>query len=326
MPIGTNHNYQSRINQMGSKGSGYDVIGDIHGHADELKTLLSDLGYSQHGRGYRHSGRQVLFVGDLVDRGPAISEVIDIVRSMVEADDALAVMGNHEYNAIAFHTPRPEKQVSWFHAHSDKNLKQHHETLSQLSHSQLADAIEWFKTLPVAIDLGGIRVAHASWQTGDIECINQALNAAGSFTPEFLNIAEETGSELNLAIENVLKGPELQLPTGHFIFDKASHKRDSIRIKWYESGAGRTYREHHLGSDEVPNVAIKANDLMTVETYASDAAPVFVGHYWLTGTPRPLAPNVACTDYSVAKDGKLVAYRWDGETTLCEENFHWLKN
>ena len=43
-----------------------------------------------------------MFIGDFVDRGPGIGEVIEIVRAMVDAGDALAVMGNHEYNAIAF--------------------------------------------------------------------------------------------------------------------------------------------------------------------------------------------------------------------------------
>lgn len=309
---------------MNSGTTGYDIIGDIHGHAHELKALLAGLGYGRHERGYRHPDRKALFVGDFVDRGPAIGEVLEIVRSMVDANDALAVMGNHEYNAIAFHTPKPGQQDAWFRAHSDKNLKQHDATLKQLSTTQIAEAIEWFKMLPVAINVDGVRIAHASWQTRDIDRINRALNTHGRFTAEFLTIAEEAGSELNVAIENVLKGPELQLPAGHFILDKANHKRDTVRIKWYESGAGRTYREHHLGSDEVPDVAINVNDLGTFETYLSDATPVFVGHYWLTGTPKPLATNVACTDYSVAKGGKLVAYRWDGEPTLLKEKFHWL--
>lgn len=265
-----------------------------------------------------------MFVGDFVDRGPAICEVIEIVRSMVDANDALAVMGNHEYNAIAFHTPVPSKQNVWFRPHAEKNLKQHDETLKQLSSTQLRDAINWFRTLPVALNVDGIRVVHAAWQAEDIANIQGALTTQGNFTADFLLMAEREGSELQRAIENVLKGPELKLPAGHFILDKANHKRDTVRIKWYESGAGRTYREHHLGSDEVPDVAINANDLETFETYSSDAAPVFVGHYWLTGTPKPLATNVACTDYSVAKGGKLVAYRWDGEQTLCEEKFHWV--
>jgi len=301
-----------------------DVIGDIHGHANELKDLLSTLGYRRHGRGYRHPDRKALFVGDFVDRGPAIVEVIEIVRAMVDAGDALAVMGNHEYNAIAFHTRRPDEKDTWFRSHSDKNLKQHHETLQQLSTEQLAEAIEWFKTLPVAMEVGGVRVVHASWQASDIGRINEALVNSGRFTPEFLAQTEDIGSVLNSAIENVLKGPELRLPQGNVIVDKARHNRNSVRIKWYENGIGRTYRQHHLGSDQVPDVMIDAFDLTTIATYPRDALPVFVGHYWLTGTPTPLAANVACTDYSVAKGGKLVAYRWDGESVLSADKFLWV--
>ncbi|MEO9932315.1 hypothetical protein [Rhodopirellula bahusiensis] len=62
----------------------------------------------------------------------------------------------------------------------------------------------------------------------------------------------------------------------------------------------------------------------TMSGYPVDAPPVLVGHYWLTGTPVPLSVNVACTDYSVAKNGKLVAYRWDGETALSAQKFHWV--
>tara|TARA_R110002049_G_scaffold285698_4_gene467035 strand:- start:184182 stop:185120 length:939 start_codon:yes stop_codon:yes gene_type:complete len=310
---------------MRSNVTNYDIIGDIHGHADELKRLLTSLGYQRSGKGYRHTDRKVAFVGDFVDRGPAIGEVVKFVRAMADAGDALAVMGNHEYNAIAFHTSRPGKRDEWFRPHSDKNLKQHQATLDQFSPGELADAIAWFRTLPVAIEIDGIRVAHASWQTRDIDCINDALADAGRFTSDFLTMSEDAGSDLNNAIENVLKGPELQMPSGHSIVDKAGHRRDSVRIKWYEDGTGRTYRQHHLGSDEVPNVEIVTDDLATVDIYPRDAVPVFVGHYWLTGTPTPLAANVACTDYSVAKGGKLVAYRWDGELELSADKFHWVE-
>ncbi|WP_146394150.1 metallophosphoesterase [Allorhodopirellula solitaria] len=307
----------------------YDIIGDIHGHAGELRALLDELGYGRHGRGYRHAERKVVFVGDFVDRGPAIGEVVAIARAMVDAGDALAVMGNHEYNAIAFHTRRPGnpssgKTSEWFRPHSQKNLRQHQATLDQMSPDELADAIGWFQTLPVAIEVGGIRVAHASWQTRDIDCIHEALANVGRFTPEFLAMSEDAGSDLNAAIENVLKGPELGLPAGYWIVDKAGHRRDSARIKWYEDGTGRTFRQHHLGSGEVPDLAIEGSDLAAVETYPAGAVPVFVGHYWLTGTPMPLAANVACTDYSVAKGGKLVAYRWDGEAELRAEKFCWV--
>ena len=80
---------------------GYDIIGDIHGHADALTALLRRMGYRERGGAWRHPGRQALFIGDFIDRGPGQLESVRIVRGMVEAGTALAVMGNHEFNAIA---------------------------------------------------------------------------------------------------------------------------------------------------------------------------------------------------------------------------------
>jgi hypothetical protein len=50
-------------------------------------------------------------------------------------------------------------------------------------------------------------------------------------------------------------------------------------------------------------------------------SPVFVGHYWMTGTPMAQSPKVACLDYSAAKSGPLVAYRWMGEDEIKSDNF-----
>ena len=58
--------------------------------------------------------------------------------------------------------------------------------------------------------------------------------------------------------------------------------------------------------------------------YPLNAKPVFVGHYWLSGSqPKLMADNVACVDYSVAKGGFLCAYRWQGEQKLHNNNFVW---
>lgn len=74
----------------------YDLIGDIQGHADELVQLLGKLGYRKAQRIYRHPERQVNFLGDFIDRGPQIRQVLEIVRPLIEEGHAQAVMGNHE--------------------------------------------------------------------------------------------------------------------------------------------------------------------------------------------------------------------------------------
>jgi hypothetical protein len=51
--------------------------------------------------------------------------------------------------------------------------------------------------------------------------------------------------------------------------------------------------------------------------YGPEERPVHLGHYWMEGEPTPLASNTACLDYSIAKPGgKLVAYRWSGESVI----------
>src|SRR5919109_3084217 len=76
----------------------FDIVGDVHGCADELEELLADLGYAADAEGvWRHpDGRKAVFVGDLVDRGPRIPDVLRLVMTMVKAGAALCVPGNHD--------------------------------------------------------------------------------------------------------------------------------------------------------------------------------------------------------------------------------------
>jgi protein phosphatase len=76
----------------------FDIIGDVHGCADELEDLLRLLGYVQTGRTSWQSptGRTPVFVGDLVDRGPRIADALRIAMAMVQSGTGLCVPGNHD--------------------------------------------------------------------------------------------------------------------------------------------------------------------------------------------------------------------------------------
>lgn len=79
----------------------FDIIGDVHGCFDEMNTLLQQLGYTVEAEGTEFrvvppDGRRVVFVGDLVDRGPKIPEVLRLVMGMVKAGTAFCVPGNHD--------------------------------------------------------------------------------------------------------------------------------------------------------------------------------------------------------------------------------------
>lgn len=83
----------------------FDIIGDIHGCFDELQELLANLGYSveKNDDGYRvktPEGRKAIFLGDLVDRGPKIPDVLKLVMGMVGSGTALCVPGNHDMKLL----------------------------------------------------------------------------------------------------------------------------------------------------------------------------------------------------------------------------------
>jgi hypothetical protein len=142
----------------------YDLIGDIHGHSKPLVELLDKLDYEVVDGVYRHPERQVIFLGDFIDRGPDQRGVIDIVRPMIDNGSALSVMGNHEFNAIAWFTPDPDAPGKYLREHSDKNRKQTRAFLAAYGGADdYADLIEWFRTLPMWLDLPGLRVVHACW-------------------------------------------------------------------------------------------------------------------------------------------------------------------
>ena len=122
----------------------------------------------------------------------------------------------------------------------------------------------------------------------------------------------------------MLKGREIRLPDGHWFTDKGGFKRSKIRTRWWLNGKGRTYREVVFPRcDDLPETVLPADVEAELPGYPEDAAPVFLGHYWLPANdPKTsVTANVACLDYGVAKSGPLVAYRWNGSGHLADEGF-----
>lgn len=304
----------------------YDIIGDIHGHASQLTRLLELLGYERSGRSYRHPDRLAVFVGDFVDRGPEIRRTLEIARDMVDRGHALAVMGNHELSAIAYQIPDPESPGQYLRPRTPKNEKQHRATLDQLTSSELRSYLDWFRTLPMWLDLssvGGPRVVHACWDDHAIAELGQRIRAHGGLTDDFFRLAYLGDESLHASLTTILKGREATLPTGFAFHDKEGNRRTRFRTRWYLPAAGHTYRTYSLQSAPIEcDLPVSDEIVVGARPYPSTAPPVFVGHYWLAGTrPERLTENVACVDYSVAKDGFLCAYRWRGESIVRNDCF-----
>jgi hypothetical protein len=301
--------------------NGYDVIGDIHGHADALERLLGRLGYVEEDGVFRHPDRLAVFAGDFVDRGPRQQDTLRIARAMVEAGTALAVMGNHEFNAIGWATPGGSDGA--LRAHTPKNHAQHRVFLEQVGRDEQAhaDAIAWFRSLPLWLDLGGLRVVHACWHEPSRAALEGFVDDRARLTDAGLLAAHDRGSPAWSAAEVLLKGPEARLPGGCSFHDKDGNLRHEARLRWWDPAA-TSFRTAALGMEgresEMPDLPVPAGFLYP------GTVPVLFGHYWMRGEPAILNPLASCLDFSVAKGGVLTAYRWSGEPRLRADNLSWV--
>ncbi len=303
-----------------SLNGGFDIIGDIHGYAGPLRRLLAKLGYEEKDGCYRHPERRVIFLGDFIDRGPAIRETLRIVRSMIDGGWALAVMGNHEFNVLCYHTAGADGAP--LRANSEKNRDQHKGTLEAFLEypDEWRDYLAWFRTLPLYLELADLRVVHAAWDDFAIA----KLSGRDRLDEATLHKAASKGTPEYDAVELLLKGREIELPDGYRFADRHGVSRSGMRTKWWVSGEGLTFKELVFpASDDIPAIPLPADLASALAPYAEDAPPAFVGHYWLAPShPRaPLTRNVACVDFSVAKGGPLVAYRWNGQGPLTDAGF-----
>jgi hypothetical protein len=305
--------------------NGYDIIGDVHGCADKLEGLLQKLGYKQKDGVYRYSGadgeRQAIFVGDLIDRGCQQIRTLEIVRPMVEAGTAQMVMGNHEFNAISYATQN--QRGEFMRPHTPKNDRQHQEFIDQIptTSTLYADSIEWFKTLPLWLDLDGIRVVHACWNSEEIDRVNQWVPPGKPMSSHFVVKANQKGSPEHKAIEVLLKGPELSLSKyGQPSFMDCKHVRSEARIRWWNAKATtlRELAEVPMGAttpDGAPYPELSDHKCLEEAVYDYDGQePVFYGHYWRSWPPKrgeDWTDNTVCVDFKAVKGGPLVAYRWN---------------
>lgn len=305
---------------------GYDIIGDVHGQADKLRALLAHMGYVHRLGAFRHPERTAIFVGDLIDRGPKQMDCVWTARRMVDAGSALAVMGNHEFNAVAWHMRDPEHPNEYLRPRSGdigaKNRHQHAAFLGEIEHDVdlHADVINWFLTLPLWLELADLRVVHACWHDGYMDELKPHLTPTHQLSPELVVDASRDGAMAFRTIEALTKGLEVALPPGHSFQDKDGHTRNNVRVRWWDMSS-TSYRDLALLPDDLrqrlPAVPITPD----LRSEYDNKKPVFFGHYWMTGHPALQSSTIACVDYSAANNGPLVAYRWSGEAALDAANF-----
>ena len=174
---------------------------------------------------------------------------------------------------------------------NEKNRSQHVAFIEQVQiHPGLyADCIEWFRTLPLYLDLGELRVIHACWNDGAIDMVRRWMVPGQPMSAEFVVKANHKGSDEYRAIEVLLKGPEVDMkkygqPDFQYPGDRVRHE---ARIRWSDANAatlcelveitpGTTTAE----GEPYPRLPTTPCSADETQFDYNNVTPVFYGHYW----------------------------------------------
>ena len=273
-----------------------DIIPDIHGQHETLLSALGGLGWRRSGTGWTHPepDRRVLFLGDLIDRGPENAAVIRTVRSLMDEGRADLILGNHELNAMQFHARHPETGLP-LRRNDEKNTRQHRAFLDEFppGAEQTRDVMGWLRTVPLLIETDHFRAVHASWAEGTVERLRGLLPSLTLDEAALVRSADKSDPLYRL-VEEVAKGPETSLPEGVSFFDKDGTERTEVRLRWWRGGAV-SWRKVAMSVPD-PDIlpAGPLPDTVRSHTYPETARPVFFGHY----NRQRESPVLQCGDES----------------------------
>jgi len=179
-------------NNLKTEHGPFDIIGDVHGCFDELCELLRQLGYVFDKSAFEQAaqlsppgivhpqGRKVVFLGDLVDRGPKIAQVLRLAMSMVASGSALCVPGNHDAKLMRKLKGR-DVQITHGLADSIEQLGRESEEFSKSVAEFIDDLVSHY-----VLDDGKLVVAHAG--------MKESMQGRGSgAVREFALFGETTG-------------------------------------------------------------------------------------------------------------------------------------
>lgn len=309
---------------------GYDLIGDIHGCGETLIRLLEQMGYRKQQGVYQHPKRKVVFLGDIVDRGPNIRLACHIVRDMVDQGHAHIVMGNHEYNVVTYCTPAPDGMGrEYLRPHTDRNDFIVGQTIRQFAdyQSEFQDFLNWFVDLPLFLEFEHFRVVHACWDHAMIDEY-QRRYGGNHLRQDMLVESIDTDSFIYQFLDRMLRGTSLKLPGNLSMTSRDGMVRQFFRTKFWEQNPKR-YSDVVFQPDPLPEELqhrmLSDEEKQQLLFYGLQEKPLFIGHYWMWGVPAPIMTNIACLDYSAVKYGRLVAYRMDTERCLQPGKFTWVR-
>ena len=279
-----------------------DIVGDVHGEIAPLLSLMNHLGYDQHG--FHPHNRKLVFVGDLTDRGPDSLSVVKLVQKLTKAQRAQCVLGNHELN-ILLHQRKYDN--GWFYG--EEFADNGYIVPQALANDKNRDGIlDFFNTLPIALEREDLRVIHACWHTPMMKSLTEAKGvvALKEKHEALIEKRAENSSldEVDISLEHQNQNPVRRLTSGpeervHSPFFASGKTRHEQRVQWWNN-----YNETFcvFGHYSIPDGKPRGN-------HSSFCVDYGVGKRW---TERRQGRTIGFTL-------KLAALRWPEKLIVFDE-------
>lgn len=338
-----------------------DIVGDVHGEIDALTDLMAELGYDRHGVHPR--GRRLVFIGDLVDRGPESPAVIALVAGLVARGLAQCVLGNHELNLLR--EARKEGNGWYFADNHDLQSGKFPESRPAGPADRRAIR-EFLSGLPLALERSDLRLVHAAWHADSVDAVRaSALDVCELYDAANLRaagLAEDMGLAERARTEERSVGVRYDDPTARWpmlpgVAAREALLQDANPVRILTSGLEQLAQQAFFASGKWRLV----NRSRWWDDYR-ESTPVIMGHYWRwptvsmleansRGEPNLFAGfanhewlgfggNVFCVDFAVGAryleriagssaqfQGRLAAVRWpDRELVFDDGSRHALSS
>ncbi len=297
-----------------------DIIGDIHGELSALVRLLQQLGYDAQGR--HPQQRQLVFVGDLIDRGPDSHGVVQLVQKLVEAGNARCILGNHEINLLIDDV---KDGSGWFFDERHQQDLKNYAPFKRTPPGQRQAFKDFLGSLPVALVRDDIRIVHAAWTTAAIEAVESITLGTVTEQYKMWDYAAQTTARASGLYERYLGEKERwaseledESRPPPFLYSIAEYEATQQMInplKVLTSGV-----EVQAETPFFAGNRWRFSDRVSWWDDYDEPVPVVIGHYWRLIKPmnsanmprytqlfKDIAPNawhgkrhnVFCIDYSV---------------------------
>jgi hypothetical protein len=251
-----------------------DVVGDVHGEIDALRSLMRHLGYGEDGS--HPQDKRLVFVGDLTDRGPDSPAVVDLVKRLVGAGRAQCVLGNHDLNILL---GERKHDNHWFYGEQWALDGSDEPTPAMLADDGIRQRVlDFFRSLPLVLERSDLKVVHACWDDAMVELARQARDVVALHDQQ-VSIIESRHEGANL--DKIDRGLEHQNLNPVKVL--SSGKEQRVEPPFYSSGKWRHEERVQWWKD-----------------YAGDQLCIF-GHYSNYRGETSLSGQAICTDFAVAK-------------------------